>query len=243
MLFSTLGRRVRHTTPYVYALIDSVTHMWYIGCRMAKGCHPTDLGRSYFTSSRIVRPLFKADPARFVCKILYIGNDAPKKEQEFLVLLGAAANSKSHNMTNGCGTFDAQKAANLTVLMHVGVHSRSKEQMTADANKMVAIHKPAGTGIFAPGVSQKGRDTQKRLGLAAFNPDNRRRGGLASGAAAKRNKTGIHAIPKEERSEIGKMVQRRRYKCAECELTGPATSIALHQKSKGHAGRITLGEE
>lgn len=47
---------------YVYELKGLVTGKWYVGSRTAKGCDPSDLGVSYFTSSKAIEPLFRDDP-------------------------------------------------------------------------------------------------------------------------------------------------------------------------------------
>ncbi|PTR04958.1 NUMOD3 motif-containing protein [Nitrosomonas nitrosa] len=64
------------TTYYVYAISHKVTGKWYIGSRIANGCHPEELFRTrekyiegkskgyrkgYFTSSKYVKRLIKLD--------------------------------------------------------------------------------------------------------------------------------------------------------------------------------------
>ena len=43
------------STPYTYLLGWSLSGKYYYGVRFAKGCHPNDLLRTYFTSSRYVK--------------------------------------------------------------------------------------------------------------------------------------------------------------------------------------------
>lgn len=43
--------------PYCYLIGWSAHDKWYYGCRYAKGCHPSDLWVSYFTSSKNVKNL------------------------------------------------------------------------------------------------------------------------------------------------------------------------------------------
>lgn len=233
------GKVNKVTTPYVYAIVSLIDGKWYIGSRIAKRCHPNELGVSYFTSSKSFRPIFKCNPENFRTIILYIGEDAVEKEAEFLNIMRAKDNQKSYNLHNGAGYFNGKKAAERTFELGVGVHARTKEQMKIDALKMVEIHKPIKSGIFAPGVADKGRETQRKLGIAAFSPENRRKGALRSGKEAKLNKTGIFAVD-YDRSKGAKVAHQRRFKCVECQLTGPATSIALHQKASKHRGRTEL---
>lgn len=42
------------TTPYTYLIGWSKLDLWYYGVRWAKGCNPSDLWGSYFTSSSVV---------------------------------------------------------------------------------------------------------------------------------------------------------------------------------------------
>jgi len=60
--------------PYVYEITDRITGKKYIGSRYARKCEPEDLGVSYFTSSKIVHPMFKINPERFIRKIILIGD-------------------------------------------------------------------------------------------------------------------------------------------------------------------------
>lgn len=46
-------------TPYTYLIGWSKHNKWYYGLRYAKNCHPADLWKSYFTSSRVVKNLYK----------------------------------------------------------------------------------------------------------------------------------------------------------------------------------------
>ncbi|MGI9141968.1 MAG: hypothetical protein ACR2IJ_02150, partial [Fluviibacter sp.] len=187
MIMSVVGIVTRETTPYVYLLIERSSGNWYIGSRVANGCHPRELGMSYFTSSKTVKPLFKANPSKFVTSILYIGHDAVLRESQFLKAINAKASGCSYNLQNGDGKFDPKKAAEITVSKKLGVHARSASQMTLDSTKMVNIHRPAKTGIFTPGAAERGRKTQALLGLAAFDPKNRSKGGVTSGNNAKFN--------------------------------------------------------
>jgi len=43
--------------PYVYMIKNKTTGLKYIGVRYARGCHPSDLWHTYFTSSSVVKKL------------------------------------------------------------------------------------------------------------------------------------------------------------------------------------------
>lgn len=242
VLGTLIGKTVRETTPYVYGLIDTHNGKLYIGCRTAKGCHPVELGVRYFTSSKVVAPLFRANPERFQKRILYIGEEASKQEVEFLKLMNAKDSEKFYNIKNGDEDFNAKKAAELTVILGIGVHARSKEQMSVDGKKAAQTHKLNNSGLYNKEFQAKTLATQKLLGVGIYNMslEHRSRGGITSGNAAKENKTGIHAFTKEQYSEAAKKAHLTRFKCAECNLEGSGNSIALHQKAKKHQGRIKL---
>lgn len=235
-MFSTL-----ETIPYVYRLTDKVNGKRYIGCRLAEGCNPGELGISYFTSSEIVEPLFSNDPGRFEKQIITTGNQdyVYKVETSLLKMYSAAESDDFYNMHNNDNLINPVKAAMVTATRGSGVHARTKEQMTLDSMKMVNKHRTTKTGIFAPGVAEKGRQRQKELGIAAFNTENRSKGGVVSGNNAKLKKTGIHS-PNFDKSSAAKKMHLTKYKCEECNLIGAATSLALHQKSSKHVGKILI---
>lgn len=47
------------TQPYVYYIYHRPTRQYYIGCRYAKGCHPNELWKTYFTSSKRIHKLIQ----------------------------------------------------------------------------------------------------------------------------------------------------------------------------------------
>lgn len=47
------------TTPYTYLIGWSAQNKWYYGVRYANRCHPSDLWKSYFTSSKHVKEFRK----------------------------------------------------------------------------------------------------------------------------------------------------------------------------------------
>src|SRR5574343_1948048 len=50
-----LEHTCKDRTPYTYLIGWSSLNKWYYGVRYAKGCHPSDLFVSYFTSSKHVK--------------------------------------------------------------------------------------------------------------------------------------------------------------------------------------------
>lgn len=63
---SSSERKREDWIPYTYLLIHNKTGMKYYGVRFAKGCHPNDLWKTYWSSSTYVKKLLKEDgPASF----------------------------------------------------------------------------------------------------------------------------------------------------------------------------------
>ena len=93
---------MKQHTPYVYRLTDKITLRRYIGSRYARNCDPSDLGVTYFTSSKIVRKLFKSDPERFEKQIITTGNcDYVLRVEKFLIdAYDAVASEDFYNRTN-----------------------------------------------------------------------------------------------------------------------------------------------
>lgn len=63
------------TIPYTYRVIHLPSKKWYYGVRYANKCNPSDLWRTYFTSSRIIKELLeKEGPSAFSVEIRKIFN-------------------------------------------------------------------------------------------------------------------------------------------------------------------------
>lgn len=100
--------------PYVYKLTDLKTGKWYIGSRTAKNCCCTELGVKYFTSSKHVEPLFRANPKRFLIEILLEDENFEiivKTESDLLKHYDSRNNEQSYNCTNGDKKFNAKKCS------------------------------------------------------------------------------------------------------------------------------------
>lgn len=98
---------------YVYKLIDLETGKWYIGSRTKLSVSPEELGVKYFTSSKIVKPLYKINPDRFNKEILFESLDVDlvfEYEMKLLGKLNARDNPNAYNMSNGNPDFNPVKA-------------------------------------------------------------------------------------------------------------------------------------
>ena len=168
-------------TPYVYRVTDLETSKWYIGSNYSKGCHPCWLGVRYFTTSKLVKPMFKNNPARFVKEILAIGSIdyVVEIEARMLHLLDARNDPRSYNGHNGDGKMNCSKFGKLG-----GIAS-------------IKTNKANGTAVFSAEVRKAGgeycRDNKIGIHSSEHLGKGGKVGGKISGNNTKLRKVGIHA--------------------------------------------------
>lgn len=95
---------IYHGQPYTYVIRWTAINRQYYGVRYAKGCHPTDLWKTYFTSSKKVKKLRKEYGEPDIIQIRKIFVD-PLAAQiwEFKVLNRLRVNKKSHWLNQNQG--------------------------------------------------------------------------------------------------------------------------------------------
>jgi len=227
--------------PYVYEVIDKVTGKYYVGSRTAKGCHPEELGISYFTSSKVVSAIFKLDPNRFEKRILVSGDTdyVVKVESDILRFRDSKNDVNSYNIWNGAHGFNPVKAAEVTVTLKLGVHARSQEKKRQDAKKGGLqggkITRNKGVGIFARTIEE-----MKKAGSHAGKTQSRQvkiNNGKKTGAWAKLNKVGFCGMTHQQRSNNGLKTSSKRFECLECGMVSTAGGIEIHQRASLHSGR------
>ena len=159
------------TEAYVYRLIDKVTGRYYIGSNYKKGCCTAWLGTRYFTSSTLIKKLFRHDPDRFIKEILVVGEPDYVLNFETMLLerLDAKNDLNSYNCHNNKNNLNSRKVGLLTKEMGTGIHGRSKEKMSVDGAKAGKIsceirHRAKdldGKSIFAKQIGRNYRDWEK----------------------------------------------------------------------------------
>ena len=218
---------------YVYRLIDTHNGKYYIGSNYRKGCDPSWLGKSYFTSSGFIRKLFQRDRSRFETEILCTGtvDDVIAFETETLQRLDARRDPNSYNCHNNETQLNSKKVGVLTRDLRIGVHGRTKEKVQEDvarAGKVSCDLRHAekdvdGKSIFA-----------KRIGYASHTVKDQR------GKSARMVEVGKNTMKKlhSEKDENGKskMVMQK-YKCAQCEFTHISMVMGKHHITTGHTGK------
>lgn len=91
-------------TPYTYLIGWSNNNKWYYGVRFAKNCHPQELWKTYFTSSKYVKEYYKqfGEPDTIeVRKIFDSIEDARAHEHKVLKRLNVIKKDNWLNEHNG----------------------------------------------------------------------------------------------------------------------------------------------
>lgn len=91
--------------PFTYCITHLKTNRKYYGSRYAKGCHPNDLGITYFTSSKIMKSTIISEGIenfKFEIRKTFTTIDKCRSwEHRVLVKLNAAKSDKWFNKHNG----------------------------------------------------------------------------------------------------------------------------------------------
>lgn len=99
------------TTPFSYYLYHKPTGLQYYGIKHAKGCHPSDLWTTYFSSSNKVKELIAAyGKDSFIVKVrktFTTSSEALLWEHKVLRRLDASASPQWINRHNGGSKFRA----------------------------------------------------------------------------------------------------------------------------------------
>ena len=121
--------------------------MWYVGSRTAKNCNPED---GYICSSKIVKPLIKANPSEWVKTIIATGTAKEMLELEFQILdvTNAIMDQRSYNMANGklsgiVGKFKSNQHKKNLRLVNIG-KKHTPESRTKMKNAWIGKIKKSG---------------------------------------------------------------------------------------------------
>lgn len=151
--YTNLPHTMNGRTPYTYLIGWSKYDIWYYGSKYAKGCHPKDLWRTYFTSSRYVSLFIKdfGDPDIIqIRKVFDNIDDAQVWEQKVLTRLHVKPNPKWLNMSENSGKRSSSAFDNFQNGYFVGVHVITNEKFKIHSDdprvKMgLVIHNTTGT--------------------------------------------------------------------------------------------------
>lgn len=211
-------------TPYVYELVDTETGKYYIGSNYSKGCCPEWLGVKYFTSSKVIDPLFRNNPNRFAKKILLIGSVEYVVEMEAALLkkIDAKNDPLSYNGHNGNGEMNCAKFG-----VTGGKIGGSVRAESGDLQKMASL---------AGKASLKARNERNISAFYKTKEQSKEHGFkiLQSGA-------GIFSMNAEERRNAavkgGITSSQVMWKCSQCGYISNAMVMGNHHKFNRHTGK------
>ena len=200
------------TQPYVYRLTDKMTGKRYIGARFAKGCEPSDLGVSYFTSSVSVKTLFKTEPARFEKQIVVTGdaNYVRKVEKNLLDFYDCVNSDEFYNRTN-----------------NKSIHS---EDALRGSKKAHSVRDSNGKSVLALSVGKKNVESgwAAELGKRAVASGNLPLMAARAGRIGGKIGGKISAVK----------LNSEKWVCATCGLTTNKGPLGRHQKLSDHEGKF-----
>ena len=99
--------------------------------------------------------------------------------------------------------------------MNVGIHQRTKKQMTEDGKRGAQKLKELGVGIFSMNEDERIKIHQK------------------SNQTNKENGTGIYSITADERKEIVSKTNSQRWMCEETGYITTSGPLTAYQRAKG----------
>jgi len=215
--FSFWGIEMAHT-PYVYRLIDRENDKRYIGSRYARVCDPSDLGVTYFTSSKAVSKLFRENPERFEKQIIVMGDAAyvRRVERSLLKACGAVLSDEFYNRHDTeIGHPDDCSLGGKAAVSSGQLASLRTAEHQKKAGKLGG-YKSVSSGHLRS-VASKGGKSGGAKNIASGHIKNL---GLLNG-----RKSGIFTMG-------------LRFTCAECGMVSTPPSIGRHQKYSKHTGVI-----
>ena len=168
--------------PYTYLIISKIDQSFYFGVRYAKNADPSDLWRTYFSSSKLVKKQIeefgKNSFRAYINKTFDSVDDALKWEIEILKRTINHPKSLNGHIAGAFHPKVCSKAGKKG-----GVIGGKKAQITHRKNK---------TGFF--------REDKKIQKLG--NKSGCKKGGVIGGKKAFKEKIGIFAYTKEEKSRV-----------------------------------------
>ena len=130
---------------YTYSITFLITGQIYYGVRYAKGCHPSELGKKYVSSSKTVKSLIAEHGIKnFDFKVRKVFND-PKKARDFetkvLQRLKVKQNSKYLNKHDNTFVKCFDHAGEKNPMFGKPAPNRGKKHKPETVQKMIDSHK------------------------------------------------------------------------------------------------------
>lgn len=117
--------------PYTYLITFLKTGQRYYGVRFSKSCHPSELGKTYFSSSKIINSLIKENGVESftfeVRKIFDNIEKAQKWESRILQRLDVRHSDKWINKHNNIGPFYANGTHSKETRLKISIANTGKK--------------------------------------------------------------------------------------------------------------------
>lgn len=131
--------------PYTYVITNNITGIRYYGARWRKGCNPSDLWTSYFTSSQLIHSLIESQGVESwtieVRKIFDTVDQCIEWEQRVLCRLNIPYNTAWYNQSRAGQTFVLKGAAKERHARIVSENQKKRWQDPEYSDKMANVSK------------------------------------------------------------------------------------------------------
>lgn len=159
-------------SPFVYVIRDVTNNKRYGGVKFAKGCKPSDLLSSYFTSSKIVKSLIASGREFVIDNIIEFDTKEEAIEFEELMLQMVNASTSEDWYNQAIGKAINPEVVKQTCLEKYGVAS----WMSTETAKQSGLGFKEGNTF---GCFKRNEETKRRMSLAFtgrdFSEEHRRR--------------------------------------------------------------------
>ena len=131
--------------PYTYSIKFLSTGQYYYGVKYSLGCHPSELGTKYLSSSKVVKALIQEhglDKFEFTVRRIFSSADKAKEhETKFLKRVNARSNPKFLNKHNNDSFYPLDNSGEKNPMFGKPAPNRGKKHKPETVQKMIDSHR------------------------------------------------------------------------------------------------------
>lgn len=204
---------MKDRTPFTYLIHCTVTNQYYYGSRYGKGCDPSQLWTTYFTSSKVVKQLIlEHGKEAFTTKITRVFDtkeEARNWEYRFLCRVQASTKSNWLNQHNGDGDF-----------LNKGGRKLSEAHRKKLSEAFKGIPKPGTSTAMRGNTHNKGKKftEESKAKCSVSKVGNKNRKGIPHSKE-------MRQIISERTSAALKGIPKKTVTCPHCNKTGGAGNM------------------
>lgn len=245
-------------TPFTYLLKFKPTNQFYYGVKFAKNCHPDDLFKTYFSSSKVVNKLikdfgkeafdfeirktFKTAKAAIAWEKTVLSRMKVLKSNKWLNLnISAAISAETvkkvslmkYGVENPFQAEEIKEKIKNTNLENLGVEYPTQSPEILEKQRTTNIEKYGAECVFQ---SEEIKEKLRNTWTENWGHDHFAKSEKWKAEQKQRNlkKYGQTANPKSVQA------LRVLYICEECGFTNNVGNVSRHLKQKGHSGKRKL---